>query len=324
LEPVRKKLLLNKFFNDESTNDELEELMALVRNSKVYDSDFDGLMEKIMAKQNHSLVLNYSDSENIFQRVVRGNEEDNVSRKLLFIGYAFKVAAVFIGALVIAFIAYKIYVAHTFNTVYTAYGQTKDLILPDGSKVTLNANSNISYKKNWNKGEDREVELTGEAFFEVTHKKNNQKFTVRTRDLNVEVLGTKFNVLSRKSRSMVLLNSGKVKLDIRSHEGFIMKPGEMVEINTEESTVKKSLVRNEKYTSWKKKILTFESTTIADIARLIDDNYGIKIVIKNKKLANEKFTGTFPVDEDINLLLKMLSKANKFKMVEKDGYIIFQ
>ena len=97
-----------------------------------------------------------------------------------------------------------------------------------------------------------------------------------------------------------------------------------MELNTDEETVKKSFVKDEKYTSWKKKILTFERTTIADIARLIDDNYGIKIIILDKKLANEKFTGTFPVDEDINLLLRMLSKANKFKIVKKDGYIIFQ
>jgi transmembrane sensor len=323
LEADRKSILLKKFFDDKSSKEELEELMDLVRDSQVQDADFEGLIEKIMLKQHHDYVLNYSDSDKIFERIVQ-TVSDNSRTGSLFKSYFAKFAAVFIGVLIMAFVGYKIYVANTIDTIYTAYGQTKDVILPDGSKVILNANSNISYKKNWLKGEDREVELTGEAFFEVTHKTNNQKFIVKTRDLNVEVLGTKFNVLSRKTRSMVLLNSGKVKLDIKRHEGFIMKPGEMVELNADKSTVKKTLVKDEKYTSWKKKILTFESTTIADIARLIGDNYGIKIIIPNKKLANEKFTGTFPVDEDINLLLKMLSKANKFKMVEKDGYIIFQ
>src|SRR5687768_9468757 len=105
--------------------------------------------------------------------------------------YAYKIAAVFIGLLIMAVIGYESFVNKT--VVYsTGYGETHNIILPDGSTVILNGNSTFRYENELTT-DPREVYLDGEAFFSVTPTKSKQKFIVNISDkMNVEVLGTKF------------------------------------------------------------------------------------------------------------------------------------
>ena len=101
----------------------------------------------------------------------------------------------------------------------TAYGETKQLTLPDGTRVILNANSNLSYANDWASGEvsrTRSVRLAGEAFFKVTKRQTPTgspvKFVVNSRDLQIAVLGTEFNVNQRGQAVSVMLNEGKVQI----------------------------------------------------------------------------------------------------------------
>jgi len=82
---------------------------------------------------------------------------------------------------------------------HTAYGETKSVVLPDGSSVVLNANSKLTIASDWNQVDsEREIWLDGEAFFSVIHKKDNKVFRVKTKEgVSVEVLGTTFNVYNR-------------------------------------------------------------------------------------------------------------------------------
>jgi ferric-dicitrate binding protein FerR (iron transport regulator) len=119
------------------------------------------------------------------------------------------------------------------NAHTTHYGETARIKLPDGSMVVLNAHSTLTYN-DWSEGQTREVWLNGEAFFEVQKKHDatgRVKFVVHTGDLNVEVLGTRFNVSNRGLRTQIVLEEGKVRLryEQETEKVIDMQPGELVE-----------------------------------------------------------------------------------------------
>jgi ferric-dicitrate binding protein FerR (iron transport regulator) len=103
--------------------------------------------------------------------------------------------------------------------IRTAFGEQRSVTLPDQSSVVLNGNSTLRYASHWDKDSPREVWIEGEGFFSVIHTKSHQKFVVHgVSQLNVEVLGTKFNVKTRQSDSEVMLAEGKVKLELEGSD----------------------------------------------------------------------------------------------------------
>ena len=188
----------------------------------------------------------------------------------------------------------------------TAYGESRTLFLPDSTKVTLNANSTLRYEPGFTS--NREVWLEGEAFFAVVHKRDKQNFLVHTNELQVEVLGTRFNVNSRRGKSQVVLEEGKVKLDIRNVEGgsaLFMKPGEMVEVTRETKQVEKREVQPGNYSSWRNNRLIFISTPFTEIAEMIEDTYGYKVAFSDEQLKTKQFTGSTSLDDPMELVEKL-------------------
>jgi transmembrane sensor len=109
------------------------------------------------------------------------------------------------------------------NLYKTGFAQTKKITLPDGSKVTLNANSELKLSADWSVKGDRQVWLDGEAYFEVEKKSaTHQKFIVHTKDIDVEVLGTKFNVNTRHQKAVVSLEEGKIKLSLNGETKSVL------------------------------------------------------------------------------------------------------
>ncbi len=120
----------------------------------------------------------------------------------------------------------------------TDYGEKQEVTLPDGSSVILGANSQLYYPRFWDEQKPRLVTLEGEAYFSVTHQANDQKFIVRSGEVEIEVLGTKFNVNNRRGENRVLLEEGSIRLDVSKVDPLstqapriLMEPGEMVQID---------------------------------------------------------------------------------------------
>jgi ferric-dicitrate binding protein FerR (iron transport regulator) len=208
------------------------------------------------------------------------------------------------------------------NEVGTSYGQNKTIQLPDGSVVILNANSTISYNPEWASDQPREIWLKGEAFFSVTHKVNSQKFIVHTDDLDVQVLGTKFNVNTRRENTRVILNSGKVKLYLANETSKIveMKPGEMVNFSKKAEHLDKQIVKASRYSAWVEKKLVFEDTSIKEIAQVLEENYGMKVKFLDPELSKLTFTGTID-SGNIDLLLTILQKTFNISIIKKEDTI---
>jgi ferric-dicitrate binding protein FerR (iron transport regulator) len=200
------------------------------------------------------------------------------------------------------------YVSRQDTVIQTAFGESRSLFLPDSTKVTLNANSVLRYSAADFNGKNREVWLDGEAFFAVVRKKDNQNFRVHTGELQVEVLGTRFNVNARRGTSRVVLEEGKVKLDIPDGDKssqLIMLPGEFVEVSGETRKIAKKKVEVSNYSSWRLNKLMFISASLEEIAQLLEDNYGYEVEFKNASLKNLRFTGSAAVDNPRELIEKL-------------------
>ena len=215
--------------------------------------------------------------------------------------------------------------------VSSGYGETKTVFLPDSSRVTLNANSQLTYARDWQQG-SRDVYLEGEAFFEVRKisQKTSQspsatttyrKFRVHAQDVTVEVLGTTFDVHHRRGETKVVLKTGKVKvLDNAAGKAVLMKPGEMVRATRQELV--KQEVDPTPYTAWKDNQLVFDNISLNEIARLLEDNYNYTVSIEGNQLGEKTFRGTFPAD-DIDLLLQTLSRTLDVTIDSKQKKILF-
>jgi ferric-dicitrate binding protein FerR (iron transport regulator) len=193
-------------------------------------------------------------------------------------------------------------------TYHTAYGETQTIALPDGSKVMLNANSEVRYKR-WSGGEDREIWLKGEAYFKVTHTRNHARFTVHTQDVNVEVLGTSFNVCTRAKQTRVILDEGKVKLSQQDKlTTLVMRPGDLVEVKGDMLKATPKQVNTAVYTAWKEGQLIFDRTPLEEIVQLLENNYGYEVQVQDPELLNLPFTYTL-VGNDVDLLIHTIAES---------------
>jgi ferric-dicitrate binding protein FerR (iron transport regulator) len=246
-----------------------------------------------------------------------------------------KIAAVFIGALLLAAGYFLINDYLQTTRLSTNYGETKEAELPDGSTIILNANSTIKYASQWSSDHVREVWLEGEAFFSV-HKKNTfapgsgftpVKFIVHTQDLDVEVLGTEFTVSKRNLSTQVTLNSGKIKLGLNTRkeiEPILMEPGEQVVFSSEKEQLIQTKVKPELYSSWAKQVWILENTPLSRVAGMIEETFGMQVIIEDKGgIAQEKMTGVVPI-KNIDELLAGLSTIYQVQITKKGDTIKFK
>ena len=216
-------------------------------------------------------------------------------------------------------------VARTPSVEYaTVFGETKSITLPDSSKVVLNANSRIKYHAD-DKGQgNREVDLTGEAFFSVFHTKTNQKFIVRSNGVAVEVLGTEFNVNNRRGKTQVVLKSGKVVLNVPDNsqssaaEGLTMEPGDLVEVSGQDKQITKRAVNPDKYASWTRNVLVFDNVPLQEVFEMIQDTYGYNITILDQEIGNKMFEAEIS-SRDIDLILKIVAKSFNLNIKKQGG-----
>lgn len=179
----------------------------------------------------------------------------------------------------------------------TSFGQIQRLVLPDGSKVVLNANSTLRIPRFGFGKTTREVYMTGEADFSITHTANHQKFIVHTeKNFDVEVLGTEFNVYARPRRSRVVLNKGKVKLHYlkgSETDQIVMRPGDLVTFDAPGHASVTKTANPANYSAWKAHRFVFENESLREICNLFEDNFGLEIRIPDSTLAAQTVSGSF-------------------------------
>ena len=227
-------------------------------------------------------------------------------------------------------ILYLLLFNRTDDIIYTtAYGETKTIVLPDSSVVTLNANSKLRLAENWYDQEtskilpdSRQLWLEGEGFFEVRKMQSSDDskipFLVYTQNVVVRVLGTAFNVNHRRGKTELVLNSGAVELNSTSNDhvkNVIMEPGEMVAVDDYGFT--KKGVDTKIYTSWKDHEFYFVNTPVSEIARILEDNYGYQVIIADPEISEMQFNARISA-QNVDILFKLLAETFKLEVL-KDG-----
>jgi len=210
-------------------------------------------------------------------------------------------------------------IADLSNTVSTSRGQQKQVVLPDGSKVWLNASSSVSYPNEF-RGRERIVRLTGEAYFEV-NPNATMPFRVRVRDYNIEVLGTHFDVMGYENEpvSRVTLTEGAIKV-VSGADERLLQPGDQAEITYTASGASRGikLVRGvdpENFTSWKSGLLIFNNDDLCTVLRALSRTYDVDVQC-NENISSKVFRGSFRLDERLDNILKVLE--------DQDSHIHFK
>lgn len=189
--------------------------------------------------------------------------------------------------------------------------------LPDGSEVYLNHGSKLKYPQKFI-GSSRNVILSGEGYFKVAHNPN-KPFIVSTPEMNINALGTEFNILAYPSESIIeaTLVNGVVTLDQINLSGTkqslgSMQPSQHVRFHKETGKVVSTMGNIEKYISWKEGRLIFKNEPIEQIANRLNRWYNVEIVFENEEVKDLTYTATF-VDETLFQILDLMELATPIK-----------
>lgn len=317
--------LLHKYQHNQCTPEEYERVLEWFSTPEGREY-LDTVMAQDLDMAKPEITMSSSQAEALYQRILSttGREQVRRLRPRWFTGL--KVAAVLSGTLLLAYGGWRIFHNQRNAVIQTAYGEVRTVVLPDQSEVTLNGNSTLQYARNWEGSRDREVWVEGEAFFSVKPSAIPRAFLVHTASkMNVEVLGTTFNLVDRHGRMQVVLNSGKVRLHSSKtpEETIIMQPGDLVEYKEQVRTKVKNHTNTQRYSSWKRNSLQFENASFAELAQLLEDTYGVNVEIRDTSLLRQEFTGTVP-SQQMNMLLDGLSQLFHLKVSHVNNTVIIE
>ncbi len=307
----KKGELIRKLFLNRCTREEMEHLLQLIQ------EDPSGAGPEIMVELFRQLgklpEMEASVSNRIFEKVEKDTTGEaklpTLQRRLYgWIGSAAAAVLLLIGSIWLL----QQHRANKEILHQSAYGEVRELFLPDSSLVVLNGNSSLRFKKDWQKGGTRVVRMSGEAYFKVRKKPATQaKFQVITNDLTVEVLGTAFNVNTHKNKTTVFLEEGEVKinLDHQLDRTMNLSPGEAIRYSTiDQKVTQPEKVVQEQQPNWRAGFIQFQETPLKLILEELSEAHRLSFVIASTVLADTPFTVTLPT-ENIDETMAVLGKS---------------
>jgi len=202
-----------------------------------------------------------------------------------------------------------------YQEIKASYGTQTKVILADGTNVWLNSGSTLRFPSSFKNSSERNVEINGEGYFEVTENKL-KPFVVKTSKIDIKVLGTSFNVSAyNEYNSMtVALVKGKISLERKigdeRKELITLEPNELVEYDSgTKKLYHSSSTYIEKHTAWKEGQIVFFNDPIDVVVKRLEKWYNVKIHVSDKTLQDYSFTATF-IDESLEQVLKLLSLSS--------------
>jgi len=210
-----------------------------------------------------------------------------------------------------------------YNMIRTPLGGEYSLTLSDGTKVWLNAMSELRYPVAFG-GDLREVELKGEAYFEVAENKN-KPFIVRTDEFNVRVLGTSFNISAYADSPLALttLCSGQVRLtDCMNPENEQdLLPGEQLLFHRESRKMEIRNVDTDVFVSWREGFFQFDNHTVEEVFMILQRWYNVQVFYANTEARQEVFTGKLPRFDNMMIIIDLIKRVSDLK-ITVDGKVI--
>ncbi len=288
--------LVRRWFEDQNNESELKDAIQLHWNEFSTENEH--------SEKDLSLILN-----NLKQKI--NSEEPTISFRKKFRNFYMRAAAILLLPLVL-YSVYSTFLASptpenpSAIEIFSPQGARTHFQLPDGTQGWLNSGSSIKYESNFEKY--RNLSLTGEAWFEVVH--NEKKpFVVRTSDLNIQVLGTKFNVtnFADENRTEVVLQEGKVQVTGNEKDfTAVLKPNEKFSYDHKLQTSTIQTVNAENLSAWKDGLLIFRNEPLSEVLKRIGRWYNVEINLTDVELSKFRYRATFQ-EEQLEEVIRLLS-----------------
>ncbi|WP_183560477.1 FecR domain-containing protein [Mucilaginibacter sp. SP1R1] len=209
------------------------------------------------------------------------------------------------------------------TTLQVPINQKRGITLTDGSRVWLNAGSELKYPKTFN-GKTREVYLSGEAYFDVHHDAS-KPFIIHTGTVLTTVLGTAFNIKEDKNNHtiQVTVTRGKVSVANGNKLLGVIIPNQQISFNTLKAEVVQAIVNANAVVAWQQSDLHFEDVSFGDAIAQLQQHFNVKISFRNAKLKDCRFTGTSLNGEELDKILKVMCAFNNtIYQIKPDGSIV--
>ncbi|MDD2960663.1 MAG: FecR domain-containing protein [Muribaculaceae bacterium] len=276
--------------------------------SSLIDKDIDILVSGHKMDMSGLKVPEF-DQYGVYERIMADIETQRTTR-LRKIYFRVASIAAAIAIIVGAYFATSIFVvdeAPIYSEIYAPKGEKLVILMTDGSRVWLNADSKLEYPEDFTTA-SRNVRLTGEAYFEVA-KDEERPFTVTADDVNIRVLGTAFNVSAYPTDSEIIttLCTGKISIGDFKKKNYIMAPGETAVYNRQTSEY--TIVKDDFYSEapqWRDNYMAFRNATLANVLENLSRRYDIDFVVKDKIVNTYTYNLMCNVN-DLRSILDMIS-----------------
>lgn len=322
------KEIISKYFNGRASADEQKQILAWLRkktNRKAFNSyklDWrkgrkdqqlpEGSEKSWLAIQDQMLQKSYTG----WQRSIRSNQ-------------LLRIAAIFFFVIGLAGVFYTLQKSmprqnELFTTVVAENGQVSKVMLPDGSLVWLNSGSEMKYSNLFGH-KNRNIEMIGEAFFDVTHNAD-LPLLVNSNELCVKVLGTRFNVMAYPDCKTieVVLEQGKIELtnsEVASFQ-YVMHPGERATFHKECRSLVTADVNTQKFTSWKNGMVNIYDLPMGEVLGRLEKRYNQQFEYDRKL---EKYHFTFTIkNEQLDEIIGIMEKIAPIRAEQKGDVIVIK
>ena len=212
------------------------------------------------------------------------------------------------------------------NTNKISFSGKRSISMPDGSTVILNENSQLSYNNDFNE-QKREVQLIGEAFFDIKHDES-RPFIVHTGKVETTVLGTAFNVKAdpELTKVEVTVIRGRVKVGERGTTFGVITPNQQIDVNTTTSEHKQLDVNAALIASWKDEYLFLNDLSLGEAMGVIEQHYGVKVRFKDDQLKDIRINATFEDKADLKHVMDVVSAVaeTQYQFDDKQNIAIFR
>lgn len=215
-----------------------------------------------------------------------------------------------------------------FSEVVTPLGSTSKIVLPDGSVVWVNAGSTLTYNYDYNKA-TREVNLLGEAYFEVTHDPL-RPFIVKSEELDIKVVGTSFNVKAYQNEESVNVSlvTGTINVHINNgaveSEEVTLSPDRMLSFNKDSNSVEIIPIEGKDAMAWTSGRVKFTEQPFVKIVKDLERKFSVSIRIESERLKKETYSGSFSPNHTLDQILREVDVDKKYRWTKHRDEIIIR
>ncbi len=302
---IRKKL--RQFVNNKCTPKQKEEIMSWACDNRDRDETNESLIEIWNSDEKYEFDKNKVLEEletHLSQEIKKA-----LKRKKRNLYKVIGIAASFFLLCSISFIIFKQGIITNNQSIafiekYVPYGEKLELVLPDSTILYANSGSTVKYPEFFN-GKTREVYIEGEVFF-IVQPNYNKPFIVKTGDINVQVLGTSFNITAYDKNIETTLITGKVEIykhkKNKPREKIELTPGQKATYNSKKDSFSIKEVDTNYTTAWKDGYLIFDNQPLQEIVNRLERWYNVKINIEDKELFANSYTSNIRHETIVEVL----------------------